>query len=150
MHPTTTRVPDAVDKVLQLVTQEMPDLQVLDGPPAAQSLHDDVVCIGFYGPEGHSIDVRQERAQGWGARSVEVFELFCSFSSASGDLDMKPRRETCRLFLSELDQLLADHPTLDGVVDQVQVSGTLRWAQEQSQEGAACAVSFSIVGKTNL
>lgn len=150
MLPETTRVPAVIDALIVGVNASMPDLQVVDGPPGPIALHDDVLAVGFRGPEGTSANASLERQPGYGNRELEVFEIFCTFSSAAGDVAMKPRRDTCQDFLVELDALLKADQTLGGVADVVTLTGTVRWSQDQTPDGAVCDVAFSVAGKALL
>lgn len=152
MEETITRVPALTDAFLarvKIVFDEQ--VQIEDGPPVDMTtLADDVLSVGYPGPEGSSATSELTRQQGLGNRLQETIELFCVFSSRSGDLAMKDRRDRCLWAVGIVDAALKADRGLGGVVDNCTLGPTMRWGQDQHRDGATCDVMFSIAARVLL
>lgn len=148
MQPSTTRVPAVLAALVERV--QVPGVENLYGPQAAQTLHGDVLLIGFGGDGNPAVHVDIERAEGLGNRLVEVTTVRCLFSTISGDIDMRARVERAGVFMAALDVALKADQGLGGVTDRVTLGPNADWVLAQTNDGAVCEVPFEIVTEALL
>lgn len=142
MMLTSARTAVVVDALLDRLTERAESglFAVLDGPYPGEVQQGDVIALGV-GSE--SVVVTRERQSGLGRPCIETVRVICSAWSWTGDVNMQPRRARCAELLSIVSDVLADDPTLGGVVNQSIMEGDQSWVQGQ-QGGAACSVGFAI------
>lgn len=155
MIPQPTRVPAVVDALVTLLTEAFEDdgVAVIDGPPLdVRNLPaDDVLVIGATGPDGLAVDNNLTKQQGLGPpRYLEVFEVFCIFSTVRGDTNMSDRRARCLWAMAKVQSVLEQSAGLGGVADQVTLGTAMSWGQEQHEDGATVDVMFPIAGAALL
>lgn len=150
MQTGPTRIPAVIDALVQTMTDAMPAGSVLDGPRSIQDLPNDVLLIGFSAPGLPAVDSDLSRSEGLGHRYEETFEVRCLISSAAGGTNIKARRDACFAILQKVEATLKESAGLGGVADAVTLGPSQAWGEEQTQDGAVCEVSFSIVGRALL
>lgn len=156
MRPSSSRVPAVVDALVTRLSATLGgtagplgDVQVLDGPRAAEDVRDDVLLVGVSG-EGVSSINATTRSQGMGGRLAESFEVQCLISSLSGEPGMKQRRDRAAAVFAAVDGALRGDQTLDGVCDQVMLGPDVAWVQAQTPQGPVCEVAFTVTGQAWL
>lgn len=138
---------------------------VIDGPPVGD-LPDNYVAVGYSGAfagTGFTGTTALAVAGRWGQSDVgnripfEDSEVQCECSTWSGDSDagsMSRQRLRTRGVLNAMAAALAYDPTLGGLVKPPGYAAlsSFRWLFDQSREGAAVTVQFSvgIVGESWL
>lgn len=151
MDATTTRVPEVVDAFVARMTTALDGVaEVVDGPVAAENLPEVVLVVGWPGDDGDAVSNTVERAQGYGHRYVEVFEIHCVASVVSGDVDMKATRDRAKAIVDAVSVALKADRALGGVCDLVNLGPSMRWAEAQTPDGSVCEVLFSVAGKAAL
>lgn len=149
MESTTTRVPAVVDALVARLRADL-DCQVVDGPPAGQDIQKAVLFVGYDAIGSQSITTSVERAQGLGHRYTETFQIACLIDVGSGDEVAKTVRDRAHVLFAGVDAALKTDRALGGVCDLVSLGPDVEWHQVQTEEGAACGVSFSVVGQAAL
>ena len=140
----TTRVPDAVDALLAAFTAALPGVQVLDGPRTEALLDNDVAIVGISASEDvPTVEVALTQT-GLGPRQNEEFYVSCELSTWHGAPDMRTPRVRCGEMLAAIDTQLRADRRLGGVVLLATLGPTLSWEQRSSDDGAGCAVQFTV------
>jgi hypothetical protein len=140
--------PGLVEAILAQATTAFAGSTVLieDGPPLnRQTVPGDVLSVGYQGPDGPAGTSEVTRGTGLGIRRQEESALFCTFTSTTGDTDMKSRRERCRWAVGVIDGALQANPTMGGAVDNCELA-SVAWEQEQHPGGVTCRVIVSLLG----
>ncbi len=153
MQPTTTRLPAVVDQLLTVARAALPAATVLDGPRAAQELHDEVLQVGVgNGDTDEAYGVEQEPAGGLSGRGVEVITVHCEFSTWSGDQDgaVPTLRTRVGAVLGLLDNAFRADQQLAATCDRVNLGTRLRWYALQSEDGPGLGVEFDITARAWL
>lgn len=119
-------------------------VQVLDGPRVAEELADDVLLVGYSGDYG--LTMSHMRA-GLGNRIDETATLYCLFSTVSGDTDLPARRARAQEVLDVVAAICALERPLAGLVDRLGFGESIDFQQAQTEDGAVCELSFSLVGR---
>src|SRR6266536_1871804 len=107
-----SRIPAAVDRLVQMLTVGLPGVQVIDGPPVIE-LEKTGVSVG-YSPDVLSVVSIQEGA-GLVSES-ETFDVNCLAWQRSGDTDMKTVRDAVFAIVGNCDTALAGDRRLGGAV----------------------------------
>ena len=141
-------VPGFVDALIDRFTTAFATsmVSVEDGPPLnRQVVPGDVLSVGDQGPDGPAATSEVTRGLGLGIRRQETSEVFCTFTSTTGDAALAPRRAQCRWAVQQIDSALQADPILGGAVDKCEL-GSLTWQQEQHPAGVTCRVVFTVLG----
>lgn len=151
MQETTTRVPAVIDALVGRMSEVLAgQVDVVDGPVAAEGLSDGVLIIGWPGDEGDSVTNDVTRSPGLGHRYEETFEVHCVASLVSGDTGMKATRDAVKAIIDTVSAALKADRALGGVCDLAGLGPSMRWAEAQTADGSVCEVLFSVVGRAAL
>ena len=146
MLPTITRVPDVTDAFSDLLAANLTGVTVLDGPRAAQELHDDVLQVGVGNSENARAYESVQTVEGYGNRPKEAATIHCELSTWSGsqDAQARPLRRRIGTLLGQIDTLLRAHSTMSGACDRIYLGQHTRWYALQSEDGPGLGVEFAV------
>lgn len=151
--PLLTRVPQVLERLVELMVQACPAARVLDGPIVGQVMSDDVLCVGLSDAQdepGYSAQV--ERMEGLGRpRYVEEWSvatmLVVSSGEANGIADLRVRAGG---MLEAIDDLVRDASVEDGVWQSAGLGPRMSWLPVQDESGSALMVFFVVMGRSAL
>ena len=139
-----SKIPAAIDRLVQMLTVGLPAVQVIDGPPIV-NLEETGVCIGYAG----SIDMLSVASVSDGAglmAEAETFDINCLAWQRSGEDDIKPVRDGVFAVIASINALLANDRRLGGAV----VNAHLRIVdldQTQTPDGTWAVIAFTVTCK---
>lgn len=155
MRPTTpTRVPAALDRLLQLIGADdvLKDAELCDGAPIKQPETDDVIVIAPSSGEQPGVDVEYVAQPGLGRLAYEeVATIAATISCITGDDEdgsVKGRRDRVVVLFGALQQLLDAHQVEAGCWDSIGLGTAAEWYQVSDEEGVTVAVGFYIVTRS--
>lgn len=150
MLPATTRVPEAIDALVELIG-DATGIQVTDGAFIGE-LADEALCVGLTeGPDrpGYTVGVRRQEGLGK-PRLREEITVRCLLSLVTGENDVKPLRDRAGILLGQIAEALADNARRPDVWDRALLGADLEWIPVLGPSGATLAVLFEIDGSSLL
>jgi hypothetical protein len=147
VSPTLTRIPVVLPRLVQIATDALDDVQVLDGPRAGE-LDARILIVGLPGDGGrapYSTSTTQQDGLGR-PRLREDWTVHCLLSLATGTADVAGMRTACGSALGHLDDALRDAHVVPGVWDRARLGGDMDWLAMPTTTGALCSVVFDITG----
>lgn len=145
--PVSTRVPKVLDALLALLranaTLTAAGVSVVDG--SFGELENDMVYVGPGSEDQSGVTVAHQQQPGLGNSYVESIEVLLSISSYSGDVDMKPRRDRVAELVAAVQDVVRTNRQRDGAWDDAMFGPDSEWTQVQNNDGAVCAVGFTVV-----
>lgn len=155
MRPTTpTRVPAALDRLLELIAADevLKSAELFDAAPTKQPESDDVVVIAPSSGEQPGVEVEYVAQPGLGQMVYEeVATIAATISCISGDEEdgsMKGRRDRVVALYGALQAVLAAHQVEDGCWDAIGLGTAAEWYQVGDEAGVTVAVGFYIVTRS--
>lgn len=149
-----SRMPQIVDRLVAEARAATDLEQVLDGPHLGELLADCLVIGLTDSADRAGYESRVTRQEGVGRpRLVEAFVVRCLVTSATGDTDehaVARLRARCGKVLADLDAHLRALGPVQGLWDQIGLTGDTDWIPLQDQDGAAMNVLFMIEGAALL
>jgi len=145
----TSRVPDAVDALVSIVTGLALDgVRVVDGPEAVNATEKHRIHIG-YAPSAESSVTLQQQWNAAGARTRdEEFAIACYAESRGGDTDMAFRRRKVFEMVAAVEQALRATNTAP---EAPTLNGTVLWSEltagdlfQSHAEGAVAGLAFTV------
>ena len=137
-----SKVPAAIDRLVQALTVNLPDVQVIDGPPII-NLEETGIAIG-YTPDQISV---QAVAEGAGLMAeMETFDINCLAWQRSGEEDMKTVRDGVFAVIARVNAALANDRKLGGAVTNAQLR-VVDLDQTQTPDGIWAVVAFVVTCK---
>jgi hypothetical protein len=140
-HP----IPASMDYLVGKLATELPDVQVLDGPPVVE-LGNKGVAIGWAVDRlAVEMDKQTEGLQsgGLGGGDGIRYDINCMTWVRTGDSDMKAIRDTCYEQLNAVEQFLQNDRRLGGIVTRASMR-LVDYDQLQSQEDSWGTAAFVI------
>lgn len=148
-----SKIPAAIDGLLTLCRNlqatTLAGVEVVDGPilsaasPTANQLRR--LVIGY-----DANDMAAEGQQEWasmpraGSARAEQITIHCVAESASGQTDMKTRRDDAFAIVAAVEGAIKTDPTLNGAVTWANFGQHLDVRQPQTTQGAVCSVFFGV------
>ncbi len=139
-----TAIPAAVDALVAMFTEQLPDAQIVDGPPLVE-LEKSGIAVG-YAVGTTTVDQVAVTSTEEGAgldTTVETFDVNCLAWQRSGDTDVKAVRDATFALITTVDVALSNDRRLGGAVVNARLR-VLDLDQMQNGDGTWAVVAFSI------
>lgn len=149
MLPTTTRIPQVIDRLIAL-HQDATGYQVTDGAHVGELDHRAIaVGLSVGSRMGYTAKTSAQADLGR-TRYREAWEVTCFLSIMSGGTDMKPLRDEAGEKLGALAVALSDLGVVASVWDRATLGDTAEWVPEQAETGAIMSVLYTVEGVSLL
>jgi hypothetical protein len=152
---TTSRVPDAIDALVDIVTGlGLEDVRVVDGPDAVNATERHRIHIGW-SPAGEAAVTLQQQWNAAGARTRdEQFTIACYAESRGGDKDMKSRRRRVFEMVAAVEQAIRGR---DAAPEAPSLNGAVLWCElaagdlvQAQAEGAIAGLAFTVACRARI
>jgi hypothetical protein len=147
VRPSGTTIPRIVAGLVELATNSVSPVQVINGPRAAQSIDPDALLIAITPGGSEAVSVSSTPAPGLGGRPVDSFTVWALISCYHGDDDVQGLYDRAGTILDQLETGLTTAGGLPGLADDLQLGPDFTWTPAQFQNGVAVEVSFTITGR---
>src|SRR5689334_12317825 len=148
----TTRVPDVVDRILELLASKVDSTtqQVLDGPTVSGDYKDTVILIG-YRPDAKEDIIVNRTQKGLGPNDQEAFTVGFLINAVDATGSVSGARRKAAEALAVLEGILTtDDPTLGAGDGMMMRLGDHSWRAIPTAKGIEQTVSGLIVGEAVL
>lgn len=151
----TTRVPEVVDHLLELLQVRPPsELQLIDGPVLGELLANVLVVGMARDQDGQGYETRLERMEGYGRpRYEEQWTISCLISLSTGESrpgTVKALRAQVGAIFADVDSKLRDEQVVEGVWQRVALGAETTWLPVRHAQGTGMHVFFDVVGESLL
>lgn len=144
--PWTSRVPDAIDQIVDTfkAAPEFEGVTVWDGPEVSKAVAQEMLSVAFTGDDAESDVESTSSAEGLGGKpDRETFTIRCAAAVLKGSTDMRAARRRAYELHAAAGAVLAQDPTLGRLVLRARL-GSHTFKQTQGERGAQAIVVFGI------
>jgi hypothetical protein len=139
-------VPDAINALVAMlrVTPALSGVEITDGPPLADSVSREVLCIGYSPAEDtDAVDVTAARGDLGSSRDREQFTVHCSLGVLNGDRDTLAARTRAYALLDAAGFAIAADTSLRKTVMNARL-GSHSLRQSDTNTGLLARINFDV------